>query len=79
MGTPTRKTIAFAVGMALIAGLLTIVSRSTKPPPLPQDAEHRGLSSNETCTPCHENGARWPLAPRHPPKEDCLHCHLSQQ
>jgi hypothetical protein len=78
MGAPNRKTIAFAVGMALIAGLLAIVSRSTKPPQLPQDQEHRGLSSNETCTVCHEPGARWPLSSRHPPKDDCLQCHGAQ-
>jgi len=75
MGAPTRKTLAFAAGMVIIAGLLTIASRSTKPPPLPQDADHRGLSSNEICAPCHGQGERWPLSPRHPPKDDCLLCH----
>jgi hypothetical protein len=75
VGTKARKTLAFAGGMALIAGLLTIVSRYTEPPTMPRGTDHRGLSSNETCAPCHGLGAPWPVSPRHPPKEDCLKCH----
>jgi hypothetical protein len=78
MTSRAKKTLAFGVGIVLLVIALTIVSRSTQPPRLPADNDHRGLSSNASCRPCHGEGSPSPLKPGHPPKDDCVHCHRAE-
>jgi len=79
MAALQKKTLLPLVAAGLLVAALTLVSRSSRPPPLPADATHRNLASNEDCAPCHAAGAEAPLSPQHPPKDDCLHCHLQHE
>ena len=75
MHSVRKKSVRLlAVGVVLVAAL-TLVSRSTQPPVQPFDAAHRDLAGNPDCAPCHAADAAVPLGRRHPPKDDCLHCH----
>jgi len=71
-----KRTAGFLVAAVILVTALTMVSRRTRPPVLPPDATHGDLSGNEDCAPCHAEGAAIPLSRGHPPKDDCLHCHL---
>jgi hypothetical protein len=75
MAALQKKTLLLLVAAGLLVAALTLVSRSTRHPPLPADAIHGNLASNEDCAPCHAEGAEAPLSRQHPPKDDCLHCH----
>jgi hypothetical protein len=75
MTFPARRTLAFGAGILFLIAALTVVSRNTKPPRLPEDPAHKGLTANASCRPCHGQGASSPLKRGHPPKDDCLHCH----
>ena len=70
-----KKTLLLLVGAGLLVAALTLVSRGTRPPAQPPDAAHHDLGSNRDCAPCHAEGAVDPLSDRHPPKDDCRHCH----
>jgi hypothetical protein len=70
-----KKTLLLLVAASLLVAALTLVSRSTQPPTQPADEAHRNLRVNRDCAPCHAAGAEAPLNDRHPPKDDCLHCH----
>lgn len=71
------KTVRFVLAGVLLVGALVAVSRRTRPPPLPGDADHRGVTTNAACGSCHGEEAGRPLAAGHPPKEDCRYCHRS--
>ena len=73
-----KKNLFFALGIVLLLAFLYIISGVKKPPPLPPDAEHRGIAGNDECAPCHDKDSDRPLSPTHPPKEDCIYCHVKK-
>jgi len=71
-----KKNIYFAAGILLLLAFLFLISGAKKPPPLPPDSEHSEISSNEDCLPCHGPDSDRPLSGAHPPKNDCILCHV---
>ena len=71
-----KKNLYFALGIALLLGFLYFISGVKKPPPLPPDSEHQDIASNEDCLPCHDEDSDRPLSGAHPPKNDCIYCHV---
>lgn len=71
-----RKNSSWPIvaAVVLLAGLF-LISLGKKPPLIPADDTHRGLTTEEACTACHAPGKAAPLKPSHPPKEQCLICH----
>lgn len=63
------------VGVVVILFLVYLSTSGNKPPLVPADAQHAGLSTNEACVPCHAPGKASPLKEKHPPKEQCIICH----
>lgn len=77
--TSNEKTLRFVIAAALLVGALYAVSGFKKPPPLPRDADHAAALGNESCRPCHGKGMPNALSRKHPPKDDCLHCHPTRE
>jgi hypothetical protein len=74
-----KSSIAF-VGFALAVVLILIfLSSRSKVPLVPDDFFHRGVTNNAACTTCHTPGKQAPLQKSHPPKEECLFCHLFKE
>jgi hypothetical protein len=74
-----KNSIAF-VGFALaLVFFLVFLSSRSEVPPVPDDVFHRGVINNAACTTCHTPGKQAPLKETHPPKEDCLLCHLLKE
>lgn len=71
-----KSSIAF-VGFALVVVFFLIfLSSRSEIPLVPDDFFHRGVTNNAACTTCHTPGRQAPLKESHPPKEECLLCHL---
>ncbi len=63
------------VTVAVVLALLYLSSTAKKPPVIPPNAAHKGITTQEGCTVCHAPGKSSPLKETHPPKEQCLVCH----
>lgn len=85
----SKRDMGFAGIVALVLVVLFASSVRDKPKPLPADETHKAFSAavaggeaRETvelkCTACHGTPER-PLSKGHPPKEQCLICHISVQ
>jgi len=71
-----KKSWPLIAGAVVIVVFLSFLSSSGKKPPLiPADAIHAGLSATESCAPCHAPRKKSPLKETHPPKEQCMVCH----
>ncbi len=73
-----KKNIYFALGIILLLAFLYFISEVKKPPPLPPDAEHKNLTENQECLDCHGKDSDRPLSGVHPPKNDCIYCHVKK-
>ena len=69
----TLTFIAFALAVLLV---LFFLSSSKKAPLIPSDDLHKNVTTNAACTDCHAPGKQAPLKQNHPPKEQCLICHI---
>jgi hypothetical protein len=65
--------------VALVVCLFILSSLGKKPPVIPHDAVHEGSTTQESCAACHAPGKSSPLKRSHPPKEQCLLCHIRSQ
>ncbi len=75
-----KSTIAFAgFALAVVLFLFFLSYNRNEIPSVPDDNFHREVTSNAACTTCHTPGKQAPLKKSHPPKEDCLKCHLIKQ
>ncbi len=63
------------VAVMVVVGLFLLSSMGRKPPLIPQNAAHRGITTQDGCAACHAPGGSFPLKANHPPKEQCLVCH----
>jgi hypothetical protein len=71
-----KQSLSFvAAAFAVLAVLILASSSGKKPPVIPRDGLHDGLTRNEACLPCHAPGKQSPLKDTHPPKEQCILCH----
>ncbi len=61
--------------VVIVLGLFFLSSTGKKPPLIPQNAAHTGITTAEGCAACHAPGRSSPLREKHPPKEQCLVCH----
>jgi hypothetical protein len=84
----TKKDWLFAAIIAVVLGILLLSNRKEKPKPMPADDRHRSLLERlakgadreeveRACAACH-NARSIPLPVKHPPKEQCLLCHVSK-
>lgn len=75
-----KRNLAF-IGFALAVLLfLTVLSRTGNEIPfIPEDVFHRGVTNNAACTTCRTPGRQAPLKESHPPKEECLRCHMVRE
>ena len=69
----TLTLIAFVLAVLLV---LFFLSSSKKAPLIPSDDLHKNVTTNAACTECHAPGKQAPLKQNHPPKEQCLICHI---
>ncbi len=70
-----KDTLVFGgVAAVLLIGLF-VLSTGNKPPSIPGDLFHAGVSNNAACRTCHTPGRQAPLKDAHPPKLECLICH----
>ena len=75
-GRMKKRDILFALGVAVVLGLLYFLSLTgKKPPAIPPDPQHMAATTNQDCQGCHGEGKSNPLRKGHPPKEQCLECH----
>jgi hypothetical protein len=69
----TLTFIAFALAVLLV---LFFLSSSKKAPLIPSDDLHKNMTTGAACAECHAPGKRDPLKQGHPPKDQCLKCHI---
>jgi predicted CXXCH cytochrome family protein len=62
-----------AVGL-LILFISMLPSPRQRNPPIPGTPEHQGVSEKQ-CSSCHKPAGVYPLAARHPKRQDCFRCH----
>ena len=83
-----RRDWIFAAVIAIVLGVLLLNTGKVKTRPVPADDRHRPLmerlakgADRETvereCATCH-NARSLPLPVNHPPKEQCLLCHMKK-
>ncbi len=71
-----KNTLTFiAFALAVLLGLF-FLSSSKKAPLIPSDGLHKNVTTNAACMECHAPGKKDPLKQNHPPKEQCLTCHI---
>ncbi len=73
-----KKNLALVAFIVSVLVLLFVVS-GNRAAPLPHDAVHAGLLDTASCSACHSPGKQAPLKDAHPPKEQCLVCHLTSK
>jgi hypothetical protein len=82
----TKKDWLFAAVVVVVLGILLLSNRKEKPKPVPADDRHRPLLERlaqgvdregveRECAACH-NVRSIALPVKHPPKEQCLLCHV---
>ena len=83
-----KRDLGFIAVIGVVLALLLVSSRRGKPKKVPADERHRtfleamakGDSREEVekgCAACHNDRAI-PLPRKHPPKEQCLICHMGK-
>ncbi len=71
-----KRDILFILGALLVVAALYFLSMSGKKPPnIPADAQHAGITQKDRCKECHAPGKVKPMNPHHPFKDDCFKCH----
>jgi hypothetical protein len=89
MNKISRRDLFIIIALAVLVGVLSLGSGKGKGKNVPADDRHKsiyeGLKSGRSradteliCTTCHGNSSL-PLPKNHPPKEQCLICHLLVQ
>jgi hypothetical protein len=82
----TKRDWLFAAVVAIVLGILLLTTGKEKPKGVPADDRHRPLLERlakgadrevveRECAKCH-NARDIPLHGNHPPKEQCLLCHV---
>jgi cytochrome c553 len=72
----SRKQWIVLAGIAVVAGFIAWLARSSRQPPLlPVDDVHAVFESAATCLSCHGPEGAVPQASRHPLGDKCLRCH----
>ena len=82
----TKRDWLFAAVVAIVLGILLLTTGREKPKRVPADDRHRPLLERlaqgadrevveRECITCHNVG-KSPLPGNHPPKEQCLLCHV---
>jgi uncharacterized paraquat-inducible protein A len=71
------KSVLFAaVVLAVIGAFILLSQRPVNHPPIPQDAQHQGLTEWKDCLRCHGPNQVAPLKASHPlSNEKCFRCH----
>lgn len=82
----TKRDWLFAAVVVILLGILMLTTGKEKPRQVPADNRHRPLMERlakganrevveRECATCH-NARGIPLPGNHPPKEQCLLCHV---
>ncbi len=67
--------LGFIVFVVVVVGLLLLFPGKTYPP-IPSDDLHKAAKDNAACLECHGQGKKNELKKSHPPKFDCIKCHV---
>jgi len=81
-----KRDWLFVMVIAVVLGVLLFGTTRERPKSVPADDRHRQLLERvakgekremveKECVPCHSPQQK-PLSAKHPPKEQCLICHL---
>jgi len=71
-----KNTLTFAAFALAVLLVLFFLSSKRKAPFIPFDDLHKNVTTNAACPECHAPGKQAPLKQNHPPKEQCLICHV---
>lgn len=71
-----KNTLTFIAFVLAVLLVLFFLSSSKKAPLIPSDDLHKNVTTNAACAECHAPGKQAPLKQNHPPKEQCLICHI---
>lgn len=71
-----KNTLTFAAFVLAVLLVLFFLSSKRKAPFIPLDDLHKNVTTNAACAECHASGKQAPLKQNHPPKEQCLICHV---
>jgi hypothetical protein len=70
-----KHVLIFLVLVLVVVGLLFTVS-GNKSPRIPDDETHTIFYVEEVCWECHGPEGEVPRRKTHPPKDQCLECHM---
>jgi len=71
-----KNTLMFIAFVLTVLLVLFLLSSRKKAPLIPSDDLHKNVTTNAACAECHTPGKQAPLKQNHPPKEQCLICHI---
>ena len=71
-----KNTLTFSAFVLAVLLVLFFLSSRKKAPLIPPDDLHKNVTTNVACADCHAPGKQAPLKQNHPPKEQCLTCHI---
>ena len=66
-------------GLAVVAGVSMLPTPKDRNPMIPIDEEHRAVTNEAACVPCHKSDGVKPVPARHPKRQDCFRCHARQE
>ena len=70
-----KHVLIFLVLALVVVGLLTTIS-GNKSPRIPDDENHVVFDVEKVCWECHGPDGVAPRSETHPPKDQCLKCHM---